>query len=216
MSSACEILDPPLNIVTFYWKIVFIISFLFVTLHYFCVPTKKVMLCKDHLISTFERQKQQQHRKHVITVNEVGEGYVFTPVCLSTGGVCLSACWDTTPLEQRPHHSRHPHPTPNQEPQKQTPPKQTPPQTRHPLQSRPSPGPGTPPNRHPPDQAPPQQTATVAGRYASYWNAFLFRNETWVTVPHNCLILEISVIISTYRFISVVFFHKFRYSTYIC
>ena len=24
------------------------------------------------------------------------EGYVFTPVCLSTRGVCLSACWDTT------------------------------------------------------------------------------------------------------------------------
>ena len=27
------------------------------------------------------------------------EGYVFTPVCPSTGGgICLSACWDTTPL----------------------------------------------------------------------------------------------------------------------
>ena len=26
------------------------------------------------------------------------EGYVFTPVCHSVhGGVCLSACWDTTP-----------------------------------------------------------------------------------------------------------------------
>ena len=29
------------------------------------------------------------------------EGYVFIPVCLSTGGVCLSACWDTTPLPQQ-------------------------------------------------------------------------------------------------------------------
>ena len=28
------------------------------------------------------------------------EGYVFTPVCLSAGGggICRSACWDTTPL----------------------------------------------------------------------------------------------------------------------
>ena len=25
------------------------------------------------------------------------EGYVFTAVCLSTGEVCLSACWDATP-----------------------------------------------------------------------------------------------------------------------
>ena len=29
------------------------------------------------------------------------EGYVFTPVCHSVhGGVCLSACWDTTPPDQ--------------------------------------------------------------------------------------------------------------------
>ena len=27
--------------------------------------------------------------------NEVCEGYVFTGVCLSTGGVCPIACWDT-------------------------------------------------------------------------------------------------------------------------
>ena len=30
------------------------------------------------------------------------EGYVFTPVCLSTGGVCLSACSDTTPGSRHP------------------------------------------------------------------------------------------------------------------
>ena len=29
------------------------------------------------------------------------EGYVFTRVYLSTGGVCLSACWDTTHPESR-------------------------------------------------------------------------------------------------------------------
>ena len=31
---------------------------------------------------------------------KLGQGYVFTGVCDSVhgGGVCLSACWDTTPL----------------------------------------------------------------------------------------------------------------------
>ena len=33
--------------------------------------------------------------------NVVCEGYVLTGVCLSTGGVCLSACWET-PLPGRP------------------------------------------------------------------------------------------------------------------
>ena len=40
-----------------------------------------------------------------------GQGYVFTRVCDSVqGGVCISACWDTTPLphprEQTPPGSR--------------------------------------------------------------------------------------------------------------
>ena len=65
------------------------------------------------------------------------EGYVFTGVCLSTGGVCLSACWDTTPR--------------NRPPREQTPPQQTSladTSGRHP--------PGTPPVR------PPGETATAA------------------------------------------------------
>ena len=71
------------------------------------------------------------------------EGYVFTPVCLSTGGVCLSACWDTTtPQEQTPPRSRHPpeagtprsrHPPRAGTPREQTPP---PPGSRHPPPSR--------------------------------------------------------------------------------
>ena len=63
------------------------------------------------------------------------QGFVFTPVCLSTGGVvCLSACWDTTPWEQAP-------------PREQAhPPEQAPPwEQAHPPQ----------------EQALPQQTATV-------------------------------------------------------
>ena len=58
------------------------------------------------------------------------EGYVFTPVCHSVhrGGVCLSACWDTTPSPR----TRHP-PRPGTPPPEQTPP----------------PGPGTPPGSRP-------------------------------------------------------------------
>ena len=58
------------------------------------------------------------------------QGNIFSSMCqefCSQGwGVCLSACWDTTP-----------------------PPGPGTPQTRHPT------GPGTPQSRHPPDQAPP-------------------------------------------------------------
>ena len=56
-----------------------------------------------------------------------GQGNVFTPVCHSVhrGGVCLSACWDTTPP------SRHP-------------PDQTPPWSRYP------PGAGTPRTKYTP------------------------------------------------------------------
>ena len=40
------------------------------------------------------------HLKHYGLLPSACEGYVFTGVCLSTGGVCLSAYWDTTPPEQ--------------------------------------------------------------------------------------------------------------------
>ena len=94
-----------------------------------------------------------------------GQGNVFTGVCDSVhrGGVCLSACWDTTtprsrhplgagtPLEQTPPGSRH---TPWSRPPKQTPP---------------------PPGA---DTLPPRSRLrhirSMSGRYASYWNAFLF------------------------------------------
>ena len=87
---------------------------------------------------------------------------------------------------------------------RQTPPEQTPPSPpdqahhsprpgTHPLDQACPPGPGTPPpqTRHttpprlgtppPLDQAPPQEADSgirfTSGRYASYWNAFLFRNH---------------------------------------
>ena len=54
-------------------------------------------------------------------------------VILFTGGVCLSACWDTLP-----------------------PGADTPPRSRHPLEADP-PDQAPPQSRHPPDQAPPDQ-----------------------------------------------------------
>ena len=83
-----------------------------------------------------------------------GQGNIFAPVCHSVhrGGVCLSACWDTTPPKQTSA-------------QQTTPPEQTPPTadtppTAHPHWSR-QPPEQTPPkehtpwNRHPPEQTPP-------------------------------------------------------------
>ena len=85
---------------------------------------------------------------------------------LSTGGgegVCLSACWDT--------------PTPPPRPGRQPP---------GPGRQPPGPGRHPPPEQTPPDQAdypppgsrPPRQAdssiRSTSGRYASYWNAFLF------------------------------------------
>ena len=110
-----------------------------------------------------------------------GQGNIFTPVILFTaGGVCLSACWDTPlgadtpqeqtlPREQTPPGSRTPwsrHP----------PQEQTPPGSRHPPGADP-PGPDTPPpiwEQTLPRNRPPPGIRSMSGRYASYWNAFLF------------------------------------------
>ena len=80
-----------------------------------------------------------------------GQGNIFTPVCHSVhrGGVCLSACWDTTPpREQTPPWSRHPPradtPSRSRHAPEQTPPEQTPPRSRHPR------------SRHPLEQTPPR------------------------------------------------------------
>ena len=89
--------------------------------------------------------------------------FLQASVILSTGGgVCLSACWDASP----PGPGRHP-PGTRDLPTRQT----------HP----PPPGPGRPPpwdQRPPLDQRPPREAdasiRSMSGRYASYWNAFLF------------------------------------------
>ena len=73
---------------------------------------------------------------------KLGQGNVFTGGCDSVHrGVCLSACWDTSPQEQTS--------------QEQTP------WNRHPLRADPSEA----------DSG----IQSMSGRYASYWNAFLYR-----------------------------------------
>ena len=112
--------------------------------------------------------------------------FLQASVILSTGGgVCLSACWDASPpRDQRP--------TP--QPGRHPPGPETPPDQAYTPHLHPS-GPETPPdqadppgNRDPPtrqipprDQRPPPprkadaSIRSMSGRYASYWNAFLFR-----------------------------------------
>ena len=115
----------------------------------------------------------------------LGQGNIFRSMCQEFcprgGGVCLSACWDTTPPPGPGRHppgpGRHP-PGPGRHPPR--PGKH--PQTRHPLGTRQAP-PGL--GRHPPGPAPPPGPASprsrayweirsTSGRYASYWNAILF------------------------------------------
>ena len=90
------------------------------------------------------------HRNLLLpAATKLGQGNIFTGVCLSTGGmgVCLSAWWDIPPWEQTPPQSRH-HP----------PPEQTTLRSRHPLGADTSPREQTPPpgSRHPPKQTPPR------------------------------------------------------------
>ena len=114
--------------------------------------------------------------------NEVWDKVIFLHlfVILFTGGggVCLSACWDTTPRTL--HHP------PTMPPRTMNPP--PPPGTMHPSRTmRTHPQDYAPPGTmHPPqDHAPPPQDhaplqcracweiQSTRGRYASYWNAIL-------------------------------------------
>ena len=85
----------------------------------------------------------------------LGQGNVFTgnwDYC-RRGGVCLSACWDTT------HPPTHP---PGADPFLC---EQTPPRPR-----------GRPPPFRPPQRKACWEIRSTRGRYASYWNAILFKN----------------------------------------
>ena len=79
---------------------------------------------------------------------KLGQGYIFTGVRDSvTRGVCLSACWDTTPPPPQDQASL---PRPGTPREADTPQEQTPPRSRACWEIR-----------------------STRGRYASYWNAIL-------------------------------------------
>ena len=125
---------------------------------------------------------------------KLGQGNIFTSVCLSTGGEgCLPQCmlgytpWDQTPTPQ----SRPPWGADTPPDQAHIPGSRHPPQTRHTPPEADTPGPGTPPRADTPPGAdpprtrpspPPEQTSPreadciirlTSSRYASYWNAIL-------------------------------------------
>ena len=147
---------------------------------------------------------------YIITARKrsLGQGNMFTGVCLSTGGVHdqVHSPDQVHPPEQTPPQSRHPlepgaphradtpqdqvhPPRPGTPPppgadtprdQVHPPPGADTPQTRYaPL------GPGTPPREQPPGPGtPPQCRAcweirSTCGRYASYWNAILFSKSAF-------------------------------------
>ena len=151
--------------------------------------------------------------QHVLLppANVVCEGYVFTGVCLSTGGRGMEnpPGWRTPPdgeppLDGEPPGWRTPQPPPDGEP----PGWRTPPDGEPPLDGEP-PGWRTPGWRTPPDGEPPPRS--MCGRYASYWNAFLLSNcfvqicpglkfrahalaKTWAFSPE--IVIEASALLS--------------------
>ena len=117
-----------------------------------------------------------------------GQGNIFTPVCHSVhgGGGRGSPSLGGVLLARTPSRPNTPHLWQGEPPPDQTPhppwhgePPQTrhhtPPQSRPPLEQTPPPGWRTPPEQTPP---PPREAdsgiRSTIGRYASYWNAFLF------------------------------------------
>ena len=102
---------------------------------------------------------------------------MFLQVSVILGGVCLSACWDTTTP-----------PGPDPPSTEQTPPEQTAPQDQTPPRA------DTPLEQTPPraDTPPPRQAdsgiQSTSGRYASYWNAFLLNLKVHFLscVIHRC------------------------------
>ena len=133
----------------------------------------------------------------IVTVcNEVVKVmFLQASVCPQGGRGCLPQCmvgyhtpppeqtplWEQTPPEQTPPRADPPGadtPPRADTPREQTPPgADTPPQSRHPLGAD-TPREQTPPgSRHPRADTPtPPRYSHCCGLYASYWNAFLFKN----------------------------------------
>ena len=117
----------------------------------------------------------------LLPATKLGQGYIFTGICDSVHrGVCLSACWDTTPpARQIPLLAR-----------------------RSPQQGRPPPGKETPLARQPP---PPMQcmlgdTVNKQVQYASYWNAiFVIRSNCNLSHWRSYLMDRIEIMLHTVK-----------------
>ena len=129
--------------------------------------------------------------------------FLQASVILLTGGVYLSASWDTSPRSRHPPGSRPPgadtppeqtspgadtpwsrHPPEQTPPRADTPLEQTPPGADTPEQTPPSPE-QPPRSRHPPREADSSIRSTI-GRYASYWNAFLLNAAEAIWCIYLC------------------------------
>ena len=112
--------------------------------------------------------------------------FLQASVCPRGGrGVCLSAYWDThPPLEQTPPDQAHTPPGADTPPQTRPPgPDTPPPRSRHPRTRC------TPRTRHTPPREPDSGIRSTSGRYASYWNAFLF-SELCFWIPNRISVLK--------------------------
>ena len=116
--------------------------------------------------------------------------FLQASVILSTGGVCLSVCWDTTT------------------PPEQTPPWTTPPQSRHPPFEQ------TPPwSRHPQRPTPPDQTPPPPGKQTpGYGQRAAGTHPTWM---HSCVVIDlhqlhIKVLNDGFRSATRLFLFKFQ------
>ena len=84
----------------------------------------------------------------IFTVRNEFAKVMFLQACVCPGGdVCLSACWDTTPWEQKPPH---PPEQPAPPPEQTHPLEQTTTRSRHPPPGADPPGTDTPPEQTPP------------------------------------------------------------------
>ena len=149
-----------------------------------------------NLVFIFVAKRKREFNQFVLNFYRrqwsCGQGNIFTPVCHSVhrGGVCLSACWDTTYPP-----SRHPSPPP---PGVDTPREADTPRSRHPPGADTAREADTPGSRHPPwEQTPPESSSppgadsgirSMSGRYASYWNVFLYK-IIFLKIHRTCRLL---------------------------
>ena len=115
--------------------------------------------------------------------------FLHLSVILFTGGVCLSACWDT-PRDQTPGPPRT---RPQASPQTRHPLDQTPPGTRHPPDKTPPLGPDPRPPRS--RQPPPREQTTPLPPPGKQTPAYGLRAAgTHSTGMHSCYVSNFSVL----------------------